>query len=441
MNNRHHKHKKIPHEQSAKTEQRKLQEEARYLNIYRIIYKGIFSFLQDKDKLALRLVSPDFNWLVRDRQDETPYKNKIHFVIAVADHFYRDGMLNKYHLTNAWRLYHAVTSSVDLNPAFFYKLCDADQLSHDGIFNQFGDNEDIYATGRIYQPIVRTWNSSNYTIDGAHVWDTNLVWLLSNLHIERSFILCSELSSQNIKRREFPNVYSALAREVGTVIKAGYKISINNNGFVQLSPNQHNSIENTSSILSQNTNTVMEELLVKLDMRDINVTHSGQIKLQPNKDQSIKKLRIADISVSDAEIQSAVDQVNDAKKSHAHAMRVASQFKSLFEYIESLAVEEREIFLEDVLKLADNIFRDLFLFCKNKKIALESFVKAFNNEFYFLTIKLPAINHDFYFEENQIEKIKKIILLLLKKQISTPSNLPQNDPALTTVNFGKIHKT
>lgn len=334
----------------------------RDISINRILF-----FLDGKDKFALRKVSTGCQNLLKENQ-EAPYKNKVEFAIAVSGLFYK-----KAYFTIAWTNYHFTTTSTSMKPSMLYKIADMQQYRLDGTYQQFLAGEDAEKTGRVYCP------------GSLHAMDVNTTWLLANLHHHRSFVIYSELSPAYVKRKDFPSVYSAFAKEVGTAIKAGYTISFTEEGRVQLNPSQHKSTE---------------------------------------------QLGIKDIIASDTEIQAAIDQVNDAKKIHQEAINAAKHCRKLFVNIEIYNLQELQLFLKSLSSVVDVMFNELFSTCKNKKIALDSLIKEFNlNKPDFS--KNLLVNNNLYFDVNKIEITKRMLFSLLDKRTKELIEIAQHDKSLT----------
>ncbi len=81
--------------------------------------------------------------------------------------------------------------------------------------------------GFIYQPP-----------NGDHSWEANLGWLLSHLHRGNSFVVCSQLSEENLLRKtpDHENDLSGFSRELAVLTKIGYKIKTIGTGHYELFP-------------------------------------------------------------------------------------------------------------------------------------------------------------------------------------------------------------
>src|SRR5258708_3825904 len=94
------------------------------------------------------------------------------------------------------------------------------------------DEKSIEPNGRVYSPLF-------------HTIPSNLAWVLSQIHSGNQFVLGSSLTSDFIKSKGTNND-SALAIEIGAVIKAGYQIANNTygkNNYLILTPPKSSSDE------------------------------------------------------------------------------------------------------------------------------------------------------------------------------------------------------
>lgn len=115
----------------------------------------------------------------------------------------------------SWHQYHRTTlENTSIFPALIYKLRErSSKKITDSDMAHFAQGENVIATGRLYSTAV-------------HTWVENLSWLLALIHKKRSFIIFSALNDKNLYRTNNPDEPSAFAREIGSIMKAGYQVGI-----------------------------------------------------------------------------------------------------------------------------------------------------------------------------------------------------------------------
>lgn len=278
-----------------------------------------FVFFSSKEKLALRETCKTMKQMLKQHQ-EAPYHNKVEFIIAI------DGMFtSEKYLKSAWKVYNTTMLSSSIKPAILYKLLDGKSFQRNGTFTKFADNESLENTGRRYFP-------------SPHVWDVNQVWMLAQFHQGRSFVLYSELSPQYIKATSKPHNYSALAKEVATAIKAGYTISI---------------------------------------------TQEGLARFKPSNDQ-VKKLRIVDVTVDHHEIGKSIMMVNDLifntkREIFCKAELAVRTISDILDILKTKA--DLTLYHESSIeKMLIDTINDFYTNAQNKKLALDYFIKLFNEQ-------------------------------------------------------------
>jgi hypothetical protein len=86
-----------------------------------------------------------------------------------------------------------------------------------------------------------------YNPDGKHTWEANISWILGIVHAKRDVKLYSEIIAKNIWRKDVvpkndKNIgdvpFSAFARELAALMKAGYQLAMQDDGFIHLTCNQ-----------------------------------------------------------------------------------------------------------------------------------------------------------------------------------------------------------
>jgi hypothetical protein len=161
-------------------------------------------------------------------QQPVPYKNKAAFVMATTGRFHEE-----IYLSTAWDVYSATITSFNRNPAILYKIADLSRLESSGKLNKLADKKTadgmlksltFCLSGRLYGP------------GEFHAWNVNQAWLLGQIHFARAFVILSPLNSRYVMRKYHPDVFSALAKEVATVIKAGYTVRVTEDAEVMLEP-------------------------------------------------------------------------------------------------------------------------------------------------------------------------------------------------------------
>lgn len=177
----------------------------------------LLSKLNDDDKLNLRAVNHYFNDLVKTNIT-APYTTKKAFTAGTTG-LYKD----KKYFAKAWELYNNTLSSSSFKPAALYKMKDWEGLFKNGKIRDFADHENLGVTGRIYCP------------GDVHVWSVNRSWLLAQFHKGRSFQLLSEVNV-DVKLSDNPLTFSSFAKEITSVLQAGYEITDIDWYDIKLSP-------------------------------------------------------------------------------------------------------------------------------------------------------------------------------------------------------------
>lgn len=144
-----------------------------------------------------------------------------------------------------WHQHQFLLGTSSKTPAFFYRLRRRDEYQaytcvYDSDHHYFGlsskeEKNEAKSLGRIYDPGNR------------HTWQLNLAWVLGLLHSGREIIINSKVELKNFYRNDkIPKDkndtprYSAFAKEMGAALKAGYKLSINDEGYICLTPPNSN---------------------------------------------------------------------------------------------------------------------------------------------------------------------------------------------------------
>jgi hypothetical protein len=101
------------------------------------------------------------------------------------------------------------------------------------------------AMGRVYDPVD----------DKYHNWDVNLRWLLGIIQRSRTVEINTPTSKEYIYREGRGETFSAFAREIATVMKAGYQTEFSEEGQLKLTPPLHD----LSKLTLQDINPTKEE--------------------------------------------------------------------------------------------------------------------------------------------------------------------------------------
>lgn len=327
-------------------------------------------FVSNDDKLSLKNTSKGWQKSLR-RHQEAPYQDRVEFILGVSGLFY-----DRDHLMKAWEVYHYTATSTSMKPALLYKCSDLDGFKIDGTLQRFLQNEDQQKTGRIYCP------------GQLHAWDVNQVWLLAQIHHARPFVLYSELNTKTVMRRNYPTVYSALTKEVSTVVKARYTLSI---------------------------------------------TGENHIQLNPDKEKSAIQASLDDINVNSVDNDSAVKTINDAILCHKHAVHAAKEIKTLFSNIETYDLSTLTNFKPQIDAMVSSIIDNLFSKFDTKRLALTSFVKEFNTDKPYFSAELEDKNESrLYFEKTEIERLKTVVKFYLEKRVNDCIKYSAKEPEKVT---------
>jgi hypothetical protein len=101
-----------------------------------------------------------------------------------------------------------------------------EDLSEQAFFGN-EDIQDLRVKNVVYHPNI------------YHTWGSNLAWLLANLKEGKRFIIISDIAEKSNKFRDSnPKEISAFAREICTVLKAGYEF-IKEKNMVYLRPSKY----------------------------------------------------------------------------------------------------------------------------------------------------------------------------------------------------------
>ncbi|OGT42226.1 MAG: hypothetical protein A3F42_01310 [Gammaproteobacteria bacterium RIFCSPHIGHO2_12_FULL_37_34] len=230
----------------------------------------VANYLEMHDRLSLRCVNRAVRTCVQTNQ-KGPYSTKATFTLATSGFFN-----TKENLDSAWVAYYITIQSSYYGPAILYKLNDLFKLSWGGILTKFGGLSHLDKTGQRYSP-------------DKHLWHANLCWVLAQIHANRPFVILSNISLDNIHRQDSSSKFSAFAKEIAAAYKAGYRVSL------------------------------IEKMITKEGNEYFEMT------LQPPLND-LKKLTITDISPTDCEISSAINEIGDNQCKWEHTHRTSLRF-------------------------------------------------------------------------------------------------------------------
>lgn len=180
---------------------------------------GVLCFLTESEVLSYRTTCKKI--LNNARYIKGPYDNFSQFIIGTSGFFWvpDDARLSirirtvnaKIRCKNAWLIYRkSFVQPLSEKPTLLYKLRDATFTLE--MTQHFAEGENILENGRKYNPGEK------------HTWLLNAVWMLSRIHLGSPFTLVSDLKQSFMIRRNY-DTYSALARELTMLKKAGYDMS------------------------------------------------------------------------------------------------------------------------------------------------------------------------------------------------------------------------
>lgn len=206
------------------------------------IAAGVVACLSDQEKLSLRLVNNDARQFVKAGM-QAPYTTKAQFVCALTGQYIfgqynclnctadmiRVVRLTNYRLMTAWDEYNKTIISQSKLPAMLYKIKHLSTIALLFTFTKFQKKEDLRDEGRKYAP-------------NFHNWAINQAWVLAQIHKGRRFILFSPVTDDTVFRQpshqKRANDYSAFAREIAALMKAGYHLFANDSYQLELRPSQ-----------------------------------------------------------------------------------------------------------------------------------------------------------------------------------------------------------
>lgn len=203
-----------------------------------VVIQNILSFLQEDERLGVRLVSKS---LLDSTADTVvgPYTTRAEFTLGMESFFATKQLITPKQLarhkqieffTDAYSTYRRTIRNAQSElkekehkkqPALLHKLRDPGSPTRvcefQGItieqasFVLVQEPESPKVGGRVYLPLM-------HSIPG------NLAWILAHIHTNNSFILTSPLTKDYILSHGTKN-FSALSVEIGALIKIGYTIS------------------------------------------------------------------------------------------------------------------------------------------------------------------------------------------------------------------------
>lgn len=329
----------------------------------------LLNYLSPHDLLQYRGVSRAT--LEETKKIEGPYVSRRIFTIATSGIFFkigRSGEENKKKCDAGWIVYCITILHMECKGhSVIYKMRKRRLKA-----KEYARGENIWKQGRVYTP--------GRPEEKKHDLDVNLVWTLAQIHAERSIVVLSSITAENLMRYDFPEQYSAFAKELGSFYKAGYRVSgcDLNNGCLILSPT-----------------------LIK----------SNQLK----------QLTIYDISTNNVDIESAFNNFCEHNKKTImfDLNRAVIRIKSFFSRIDDdfyLGIEllkYREKYNESL--------RDLLSVLKIKEhhlFACEQFILLFNqNSPVESIIQFPPSSNGLFDKSKLYPLIKKHILSMINTKI------------------------
>lgn len=346
-------------------------EKAMFRNNNELLYASsehIIKELKEEDKLALRATNKQFNTILTNQQ-VGPYTTKVAFTIAAANQY-----ILKENFDLGYFLYTSAINSPSNLPAMLYKLLDLDMLNSLDVLTRFAKTEDLAETARLYSPEKIALDNG---LNSSHTWVTNQAWFMGQLHREgdnkqvRSFVLLSELTPSYIKRRNFPDKFSALSKEISLAIKLGYTAEINNENQVQLNP--------------------------------------------PSK--SFITTKFSDLSLTDEEINNACELVSQLSSLKEQVKKFVFNLKPIITKIDSLnsfGFLMYELPKNEIYKSIDTIF-------VNKTVDLNNLIKQLQKQLPGIAnyLQLPEISSMTLFKSdiNNTDNVKKVIVATLSKYV------------------------
>lgn len=227
------------------------------------LFTLLISYLDEADLLFLRQINRKLKEYLRSTQ-KGPYFSKTNFTLATTGLF-----KNKDNFNHAWAIYFTTTHAHDHRSAILYKLKDLLNFNLNGTLTRLGGLAYLDATGHRYRP-------------DKHTWEVNLSWILAQIHAHRTFVILSEIAQYNNIYHEHlsPPLFSAFAKEIAAVYKAGYRVSL------------------------------IEKVFTSDGGDHIEIT------LKPTQNE-FKQFSITDITPSDQEILTAINDICDELSCHS----------------------------------------------------------------------------------------------------------------------------
>lgn len=282
----------------------------------------------DADLLNVRTVNKEhLNFL---KQFSGPYKNKKRFIMANTGIYF-----SKTAFDAAWYVYVNTKNSNSFKSAMLYKLQAFIYIS-DFVLNIFNQNESLTETQRKYDPP-----------DDDHSWVVNQTWVLAQIHKGRGFSLLSDITEDFVMRKDYPQQYSALVKELAAMFKADYIVS---------------------------------------DVVYTNCQHSKyRMQFIPSKSyKEMVSLSVEDLNVTDNDCKEAVNFRNKIIEECDKAKAAANNIKMLFSQIEKESenldfLQEMKTNLEGYLADAVKNVGDGLKDGRLNRVMLDQFVKEFNS--------------------------------------------------------------
>mgnify|MGYP003574918592 CR=1 FL=1 len=263
----------------------------------REILLHLINFLDENDKLNLRQVDKETCETLRTHQ-RIPYQTTVDFLLAISGLFYK----NPSDFYSGWVKYRQVIASPIKNPAILYKLTDPKLARYAFPMCIKEDGLNPLQSGRVYDP-------SPY----KHKFSLNFAWLLANIHLQRDFLIISDLTIEAMKRTS-GSTPSAFSRELASVIKAKYQLTVTL-GEIRLTASPSSILTPASQLVTddQETKYIYKTIRKSIDEKTVRLKSEEKAKALQMKQAIRTKNFINIIQELKNDVQQYVDMINGSE--------------------------------------------------------------------------------------------------------------------------------
>ncbi|OGT36919.1 MAG: hypothetical protein A3F11_09070 [Gammaproteobacteria bacterium RIFCSPHIGHO2_12_FULL_37_14] len=326
----------------------------------------VSNYLNEKDRFSLSQVNRTLRESLRTNQ-QGPYSKKT-FSIATSQLFN-----SKENFNTAWVVYYKTAHSTHSGPAIIYKLNELFKLTINDTLTKFGGLAYINATGQCYGP-------------DKHFWNANLCWVLAQIHVNRPFVILSEISQWNVYHHlplhsSHSPACSTFAKEIAAAYKAGYRV---------------NCIERTT----QADGSEHFEIMLK--------------SIQPN----LNQLTITDIDPTEQDVQLSIEHIIECDRQYKQTILAVKELLTLFDDIKhDYSLHDLLDHRSQMIEKATQCIEQLFIKTKHRNLALETFIREFNNDLPDGATKLNSLASNMSDNKDTLRNIQNAVISSLSTTI------------------------